>query len=252
MKALRATSASLTSPSSQTNVLATWVTSVLYLLAVTGGYLSSPPVLAAENLAQPVEMKTEYIYKNNCSVCHGDRGDGRSRASTSLVPPPRNFTTASNLTRDIMIATVTNGKPGTAMTSWKTQLSEQQIAAVVDYVRDNFMQEVIDQHLSYGRLVYGHNCASCHGDKGQGVKPAWYAAAPRSFTSPQAAAELNRERMIAAVANGLPGSAMTGYADKLSMGHIEAVVDYTLDVLMAATAGTRPACEPSSRTRCTR
>ena len=107
-----------------------------------------------------VEFKPELIFKNNCTVCHGDRGDGRSRASTSLVPPPRDFTTAANLTREIMIAAVTNGKPGTAMTSWKTQLSEQQIEAVVDYVRDTFMQEVIEQQLSYGRLVYGHNCVS--------------------------------------------------------------------------------------------
>ena len=210
------------------------------------GYISSSPAMAEEPIPPLDDFRPELTYKNNCSVCHGDRGDGRSRASTSLVPPPRNFTTASNLTREVMIATVTNGKPGTAMTSWKTQLSEKQIERVVDYVRSNFMQEIIEQKLSYGRLVYGHNCVSCHGDRGQGVKPSFFASAPRSFLTPQAAAELTRERILAAVSNGLPGTAMTGYSGKLSMEHIEVVVDYTRDVLMAAAPAPAPAIPPLS------
>ena len=41
--------------------------------------------------------------------------------------------------------------------------------------------------------------------------------------------------MIAAVTNGLPGTKMKGYADSLSAEHIEAVVHYIRDVLMADT-----------------
>ena len=193
----------------------------------------------AEN---PNEIKPGLIYKENCSVCHGDKGDGRSRASTSLFPPPRNFTTASDLTRERMILTVTHGKRGTAMTSWKTQLSEQQIGAVVDYVRNNFMQEVIEQHRTTGRLVYGHNCVSCHGDRGQGVKASFFATAPRSFTASNAEKNLTRERIMAAVTNGVPGTKMLGYADILTSTNIEAVVDYTRDVLVAAAA---PASDPA-------
>ena len=33
------------------------------------------------------------LYHNYCSVCHGDKGDGRSRATGSLSTPPRDFTT---------------------------------------------------------------------------------------------------------------------------------------------------------------
>ena len=182
------------------------------------------------------EIKPELIYKENCSVCHGDKGDGRSRASNSLFPPPRNFTTASDLTRERMILTVTHGKRGTAMTSWKTQLSEQQIEAVVDYVRSDFMQEVIEQHLTTGRLVYGHNCVSCHGDRGQGVKASFFATAPRSFTASNAEKNLTRERIRAAVSKGIPGTKMPSYTATLTSTHIEAVVDYTRDVLVAPAA----------------
>ena len=216
------------------------------LCLLWAGYISSSPAIAAESMPPLADFKPDLIYKNNCSVCHGDRGDGRSRASTSMVPPPRNFTTASNLTRDVMIATVTNGKPGTAMTSWKTQLSEKQIEEVVDYVRTHFMLEVIELKLSYGRLVYGHNCVSCHGARGQGVKPSFFSSAPRSFIAPQAVAELTRERMIAVISNGLPGTTMAGYSGKLSMEHIDAVVDYTRDVLMAAAPAPAPAIPPPS------
>ena len=83
------------------------------------------------------------LYHNYCSVCHGDKGDGRSRASNSLSPPPYDFTSAkakSEQSRERIIAFVTNGKPGTAMVSWKTQLNEREIAALADYVYAAFVQ----------------------------------------------------------------------------------------------------------------
>lgn len=201
-------------------------------------YIGCLPALAEDHTPSAAELDAGYIFKNNCSVCHGDNGDGKSRARTSLFPPPRNFTEASDLTREKMIYAVTNGKPNTAMTSWKTQLSEKQIAAVVDYVRSNFMQAIIEGQLSSGRLVYGHNCIACHGDRGQGVKPSWFAAAPRSF----AGSKLDRERMIAAVTHGLPGTAMPSYANKLPAELIEAVVEYIRDKFM--TDATEPTPTP--------
>lgn len=82
------------------------------------------------------------IYQNYCSVCHGEAGDGRSGARTSLVPPPADFTNprlAYRFTREYMAAIVREGKPGTAMVGWKTRLDDTQVAAVVDYVRARFV-----------------------------------------------------------------------------------------------------------------
>jgi mono/diheme cytochrome c family protein len=44
-----------------------------------------------------------------------------------------------DLPRERMIYSVTNGRPGTAMTAFKTQLSQDDIESVVDYIRDKFM-----------------------------------------------------------------------------------------------------------------
>ena len=196
--------------------------------------------MSGEYSPKTVEFEPELIYKNNCPVCHGDRGDGRSNASNSLIPPPRDFTTAFDLTRARMIAIVTHGKPGTAITAWKSQLSEKQIEAVVDYVRGTFIQPGLEAHLAGGRIVYGHNCKSCHGDQGQGVVAAGMAVAPRSFSVRGAKTRLTREHMIAAVTRGVPGTIMWGYDGKLSASHIAAAVDYVREALMVDDATPTP------------
>ena len=77
------------------------------------------------------------LYHNYCSVCHGDKGDGKSRATGSLSTLPRDFTSAESkreLSRERIVAAITHGRPGTAMTSWRTQLSDADIASVADHV----------------------------------------------------------------------------------------------------------------------
>ncbi len=202
-------------------------------------------VLALAALAIPAEaargINAEALYHNYCSVCHGDRGDGRSRARTSLVPPPRDFTeprAAAALPRELMIAITREGKAGTAMVGWKTQLSDAEIEAVVDYIRGAFMQPERNAALGRGRAVYAGNCAVCHGDRGQGA--VWAAGnmlrPPRAFTSPAAQAELTRERMVAAVVHGRPGTAMAGFATQLAQADIDAVVDFIRAEFMRAPA----------------
>lgn len=178
-------------------------------------------------------IRPEVLYHDYCSVCHGDRGDGNSRARNSLVPPPRDFTRASELTRETMVAIVTHGKPGTAMTAWKTQLEPQEIEAIVDYVRKTFMQVALDPRLQRGRSLYAQNCMVCHGDRGQGASgPAAGLNPPRDFTTPQARIELTRERMITSVTQGRANTAMAAFAGRLPANDIEAVVDYVRASLM--------------------
>lgn len=187
---------------------------------------------AGERPLKGGEIKPDVIYHNYCSVCHGDRGDGNSRAKGSLVPPPRDFTKAGELTRSTMVTIVRHGKPGTAMTAWNTQLTDKEIDAVVDYVRDNFMQVALDPKLVRGRALYAHNCAVCHGERGQGSPATVGLVPPRDLASPQARAELTRERMIHSVTNGRPNTAMAGFAERIPAADIQAVVDYVRAALM--------------------
>lgn len=191
------------------------------------------------------------LYMDNCAICHGDRGDGDTRAQTGMRPPPRDFTTietAFELNRERMIGSVTNGRPGTGMMPHKDRLSKQEIELVVDFIRENFMRtpdesEAIVKNLK-GRLIYNKNCAVCHGDKGNtaiwarsGLNPP-----PRDFTAPKTRLELTRERMIHSVTNGRPGTGMMPFKTRLDAVEVAAVVDYIREVFLrselpAATAG---------------
>lgn len=207
---------------------------VLYTLSLL--IVAAPGWAADPAPAGRAKSSPEVIYHNYCSVCHGDRGDGRSRARNSLNPPPRDFTTPAasrELSRDTMITIITHGKPGTAMTAWRTQLTEQQIAAVTDYIRANFMHaSALSQHP--GKPLYDRNCAACHGDNGRAALQARPGAGkpPRDFGDPASATALTRERMINAVRSGVPGTAMAGFGTKMATPEIESVVDYVRAAFM--------------------
>lgn len=81
------------------------------------------------------------IYNYRCYFCHGYSGDANTLTSTYLVPPPRDFTSTGpeELSSETMIDVVTSGKPGTAMHGFSRLLNHRQIAAVVAFVRDEFI-----------------------------------------------------------------------------------------------------------------
>ncbi|MDP3841718.1 MAG: c-type cytochrome [Oxalobacteraceae bacterium] len=206
----------------------------LLLFWITG---SCSPALADAPSTSDGGIRPAVLYHNYCSVCHGDKGDGRSRAQNSLNPPPRDFTTpsASQVTRASMIEAVRNGRTGTAMTPWKTQLNQKEIEAVVDYVRNTFMPASASSDSSRGRIVYSKNCSVCHGEKGDGRSRAQASLnpPPRDFTAPAARAELTQQRMITSVTFGRPDTAMAGFKTQLSKEDISAAVDYIRAGFMA-------------------
>ncbi|KAF0192468.1 MAG: cytochrome c class I [Gammaproteobacteria bacterium] len=235
---------------------------------------------AYEDSGSPNAVPGEMLYQKFCAPCHGENGDGTGRAQRALDPPPRNFRDPAirqDLTRERMLRSVTDGRPGTAMVGWGTRLSPDQIATIVDYVRATFMiaapstatPSAAVPHAAmplaavppvaaaakspapapgheHGQQIYIKNCAPCHGDNGNSA--VWTQAslnpAPRDFTSAKTHAELTRERMIRSVTNGRSGTAMMSFTKRLSAADIEAVVDFiraafmkTLDPEGAAAPG---------------
>ncbi len=183
-------------------------------------------------------------YSKYCSVCHGDSGNGKSHAAQGLQPPPRDFTSADMaqvLTREYIIAVITNGKPGTAMSAWNNQLSGDRIAALADYIRSEFMAEsrAIDTAppataATAGKNIYDSTCSVCHGDDGAGAL--WGRTSlhppPVDFTHADPVNQLTRERMLASVTHGRSGTAMTAFSSQLTQPQIVAVVDYIRTTFM--------------------
>jgi len=82
------------------------------------------------------------IFFKHCKACHGDKGDGKTFAANVLKPPPKNFTSEKSkqeLTKERMIQSVAEGRKGTAMMPWKSRLTQQEIHAVVLYIRKSLM-----------------------------------------------------------------------------------------------------------------
>jgi mono/diheme cytochrome c family protein len=159
------------------------------------------------------------LYHNYCSVCHGDKGDGKSRASGSLSTVPRDFTSAQSkreLSPERIAAVVAHGKPGTAMVAWKSQLSEADIQRLAQYVHERFvlgaavaagapisgtrahggreadaastpvridmtagLPNGLQGDTKRGGAFYLANCATCHGAKGDGAGPRAYFINPK-------------------------------------------------------------------------
>jgi len=81
------------------------------------------------------------VYEYYCYQCHGYAGDAKTLTGAYVLPKPRNFTRTppDSLSRDRMINSVSNGRQGSAMASFSSVLTPQQISSVVDYIRVTFM-----------------------------------------------------------------------------------------------------------------
>lgn len=240
-----------------------------------GVLLTAVPSYGGLHDSRTDKSSGEKIYHNYCSVCHGDRGDGKSRAQNSFANPPRDFTApeAKNLTRDYMLSVIRDGKPGTAMIGWKTQLNDKQIETVVDYVRTKFIglggpasegkpvqaasakgqpaagpQASVDMsmplpkglvgNVSKGRDFFMKNCSTCHGTLGDGKGPRAYFINPKpeNFLTPESKSTFNRPALFAAVSNGKLGTEMPAWSKVLSDQEIANVAEFVFQQFIQAKA----------------
>lgn len=80
------------------------------------------------------------VYESKCSKCHGDKGDGRGSATKGLDVKPRNYTNKSVMEKipdGQLFWIIANGSDpeATEMGPYKKKLSEEQMWALVHYIR---------------------------------------------------------------------------------------------------------------------
>lgn len=199
------------------------------LAALFGTFLASNVIAATPQSPQERRLdEGALIYHNFCSVCHGDRGNGDSRAINSLNPPPKSFVESPHLSKSTIATIVSEGKPGTAMVGWKTQLNPDQVDLVAEYVLQRFVRQSTDPKLLAGKRLYEDNCRSCHGPAGQGIANPSIGmnTAPPSLTTPDARKNWSKDRLIEIVTNGRSGTYMTSFGGRLKRSEILQVVDY--------------------------
>ena len=109
------------------------ITGIVFILASQWVFGQAPkaPKKTPELLNQGKK-----VYEQNCSPCHGAKGDGKGPAGVVLKPPPNDF---NNPLREWpktkgdpnkIFEVITKGVPNSAMVKWD-QLSEKERWALV-------------------------------------------------------------------------------------------------------------------------
>lgn len=238
-----------------------------WFFVLFGVLMAMHPAIAADVTTSPQKTSPKHalgqkIYIKNCSACHGDNGNTAVWARGGLNPPPRDFTSAAakeELSRERMLTSVTHGRPGTAMMPFASRLSPDEIEAVVDFVRTQFMTSTaaspvpkltdaprhsavakvtVDRSLAFpnaltgnkekGREFFLNNCYVCHGKTGEGNGPRAHfnQPRPRNFTADDTRANFNRPRLFESIKHGKPGTVMPAWGKVLSDQQIADVAEF--------------------------
>ena len=187
------------------------------------------PALLAEvaNLPDGLTLQNAItIYAANCVACHGADGLGTGIAPALNDPLVREKTT------DELTRTVTFGSTGTLMAGWSNALTTQEIASMISLVQrwdevpagilpaPNVPIPTTEESIALGGDLFAANCSRCHGPEGQGTPraPALNVKLFLTDTSDLAIQQI--------VTNGVPGTAMPVWGDRMTESEIQAIVGF--------------------------
>jgi mono/diheme cytochrome c family protein len=167
------------------------------------------------------------LFAAACAGCHGPGGNGDGPGAAALLPRPTNLA-EHRYTSDRLSEVLWNGSAGTAMSAWRDHdLSD--LAAIAARVQSLSTiateQPPSIQVLTLGAQTYEANCVQCHGitGDGRGSAASELVVAPTDFRrqQPSLAASLR------ALREGIPGTRMAVWTDRLAPDELVAVAHYT-------------------------
>lgn len=206
------------------------------------------------------------VYIEHCAYCHGPDGKGNGMAAPSMIPRPRDFTLGQYAykttgagqppTDEDLKRAVRDGLTASAMPYWRDILSEEEIDAVVRYIKDlapatwsnaNVQPLTIPARsnpnaasIARGQELYQvQQCDGCHGDDGRAmVKMPDSKGDPviaRDLTAPWTfrGGSASEDIWLRLTHGGAPGP-MPAYADKLSDAERWDVTNYVLSLARTA------------------
>jgi len=167
----------------------------------------------------------EQLWRDNCAGCHGAEGRGDGPAAEWLLPAPTDLT-SHEYAPAYVVDVLWNGVDGTAMPGWR-ELPDADIAALVQVVRDfstTSSSPRSAEDLELGATVYVENCVQCHGDEGagNGYAAGQWPIVPNDFRG----ARPSLGQALAVLRNGVEGTSMAPWTDRLTDAEIEAVANH--------------------------
>jgi len=242
---------------------------IYYLYATTGqrprvmdaGHAVLPREPAAPSVASVLapreaaaqaadENRGKPVYEQKCALCHGASGKGDGPAAERLLPRPRDFTAGKYKIRSTLsgqppsdedlVRVVKAGMPGTSMPAWEKVLKDDEVRAVVAYVKAFFPgfkeakgeaakvpPEVKSDEKSIARgkeMFEAIECHKCHGQAGRGdpapgsdLKDDWgHPIRPANLTKPWTfRGGPERKDLAMRLSTGLAGSPMPTFFDSV-------------------------------------
>lgn len=224
-----------------------------------------PP--AGPELSAQLQARGKELFAENCASCHGEEGDGKGVCAPFLAPQPRDFTSGTYRFKSTpgnemptdkdLFRTISIGLHGTGMPPWKFLLPEEDLWALVAYVKtfSTFFEDypappavelgdepaaVTAEYVERGRQIYqGAECAKCHGDEGYGdglsaptlVDTFGFAISPRNFHKPSQFKRGHTLRDVAlTIHTGNNGTPMPAYGDAFTAEQVWDLAAYVLSL----------------------
>ena len=229
-----------------------------FAAAVAGALVPSPATGGARTTPEGI-ARGAALFLAECAGCHGREGDGDGVADPEMQPRPRDLTSGkfklrstwarSPVTNAELLATITNGIPGTAMPSFRYLDSADrealaQFVAGIAGLPDTDEADVVEippeppvtaERLAEGKQLYFDlGCPACHGDEGRGdglagpyLKDEWGSKTPpRDLTSAVYKGGDSDRDLYLRFSIGMPGTPMPSYADTVSPERMWSLVMY--------------------------
>ncbi len=193
-----------------------------------GVLLGTAAPLAAEDPepAPPAEDGAA-LYARYCALCHGPDRAGYAADEAPSLRSPELMGAASG---GYLWTAIAYGRPGTPMAAFAADqggpLSHDAQHALMDWLveasgapREPVEDAAVSGDSALGKTVYATQCASCHGDRGQGgtgtalANPVFLATASDSF-------------LRHTVERGRSGTPMPAFGGSLSKAEIDGVVAF--------------------------
>jgi sulfur oxidation c-type cytochrome SoxX len=202
------------------------------------------------SLTTPPPFTTaEEVYRNNCSRCHGEGGNGKGMIALYLDPAPRDLSKPSFMNskpQERFFQSIKEGIAGTSMPAWGRALNDEQIHGLLAYIQQNFVKEprkqlrwrnvpesnpvaTGDQSVKQGEQIFLQRCTGCHGRKadGKGANSLDILPRPRNLRNSDFMNSVSDRRLMESILYGVQGTAMPPWIDYgLTQNDIGNVVNY--------------------------
>lgn len=187
-----------------------------------------PAILSQVSALPQGDLLTKGIqlYASQCVACHGADGKGTSLAPALNDPAVREKPSAE------LERIIRNGVSGTLMAGWENALNSDDLNALLtlilnwDQIPEGAVPApdkpipVTEESLALGADLYAQSCARCHGADGQGTRRAPALNVKGYLT------DTNDAALQQIITQGVPGTAMPSWGDRLSEAEIQAVVGF--------------------------